>query len=92
MALAVSPDGTTISAPTGSLVTSAGTWTFGTAQQTGERGQYQILLSGGTKWPAGQGYAAKMEVANGGQLYTYNSFVNGWWIWTGSVWAKSAAP
>jgi hypothetical protein len=89
----ISPDGSTITPGTGgSLVTSAGTWTFGTAQQSGEPGQYQILLNGATAWPAGQGYAAEMEVANGGKLYTYNSYVNGWWIWTGSAWSRSSAP
>ena len=88
----ISPDGTIITAPTGSLVTSAGTWTYGANQQSGEPGQYQILLNGGTAWPNGEGYAAKMEVANGGVLYTYNSYVNGWWIWAGSAWAGSSAP
>ena len=90
----VSPDGTILTAPsTGNLMTLAGTWTYGTAQQAGQVGQYQIFLNGNANsWPAGQGYAAKMEVAHGGVLYTYNSFVNGWWIWTGSGWSGSAAP
>ena len=89
----ISPDGSTLTPGTGGrLVTSAGTWTFGTAQQSGEPGQYKILLNGATAWPAGQGYAAEMEVANGGKLYTYNSHVNGWWIWTGSAWSRSSAP
>jgi hypothetical protein len=77
----------------GGLTTTAGTWTFGTAQQSGEAGQYQILLNGATnEWPNGEGYAAKIEVAHGGNLYTYNSFVNGWWVWTGGNWFQTAAP
>jgi hypothetical protein len=90
----ISPDGTILTTPsTGSLTTAAGTWTLGTAQQSGEPGQYQIFLNGtASDWPAGQGYAAKLEVANGGQLYTYNSFVNGWWVWSGTGWSQSSAP
>jgi hypothetical protein len=89
----ISPDGSTITPGTGgSLVTAAGTWTFGPCCDPYGQGQYKILLNGGTAWPAGQGYAAKMEVANGGKLYTYNSYVHGWWIWTGSAWSNSAAP
>jgi len=90
----ISPDGTILTAPSsGSLTTTAGTWTFGTAQQSGEAGQYQILLNGATnEWPNGEGYAAKIEVAHGGNLYTYNSFVNGWWVWTGGNWFQTAAP
>ncbi len=89
-----SPDGTILTAPSSaSLTTAAGTWTFGTAQQSGEPGEYQILLNGSTnKWPAGQGYAAKLEVANGGRLYTYNSYVNGWWVWSGTGWTGVSGP
>jgi hypothetical protein len=89
----VSPDGTIITAPNGRLITSAGAWTYGSAQQPGEPGQYQILLNGGNSlWCTGCGYAAKMEVAHGGVLYAYNSLVNGWWVWNGSAWASSSAP
>jgi hypothetical protein len=90
----VSPDGTILTAPSsGSLTTAAGTWTFGTAQQPGEPGQYQILLNGNANsWPIGEGFAAELEVADGSQLYAYNSFVNGWWAWGGGGWSQSAAP
>jgi hypothetical protein len=88
----ISPDGTILTAPSsGSLTTAAGVWTFGTAQN--EPGQYQVLLNGNANsWPAGQGYAAKMEVAHGGTLYHYNSLVNRWWVWNGGGWVRSAAP
>jgi hypothetical protein len=90
----ISPDGTILTAPSsGSLTTAAGVWTFGTAQPSGAPGQYQILLNGNANsWPAGQGYAAKMEVAHGGTLYPYNSLANRWWVWNGGGWLGSAAP
>ena len=92
-AAGISPDGSTISAGSGgSLVTSAGIWTFGPCCDPYGQGQYKILLNKGTAWSAGQGYALKMEVANGGKLYTYNSVANAWWTWSGTAWAQSSGP
>jgi len=82
----VSPDGTILTAPsTGSLTTTAGTWTFGAIQP--QAGQYEIFLNGNYV----TGWAAEMEVTKGGMLYAYNSDGNTWWLWTGS-WSQSAAP
>ena len=83
--LSVSPDGTILMTGSGgSLATSAGTWTFGTA--TDAYGN-SILLNGR---PAGDGYSTELEVANSGQVYAGS---NGqWWAWGGSGWSGSAAP
>src|SRR5438105_10667159 len=68
----------------GSLVTSAGTWSFGTA--TDAYGN-SILLNGQS---AGNGYSTELEVANSGHVYAGS---NGqWWAWTGISWTGSAAP
>ncbi|HXC14679.1 MAG TPA: hypothetical protein VNV39_17820 [Stellaceae bacterium] len=82
----VSPDGTVLAAPSsGNLTTTAGTWTFGTVQP--QPGQYEIFLNGNYV----SGWAAEIEVNNGGQLYAYNSDWNTWYVWNGG-WAQSAAP
>src|SRR6266480_1393383 len=73
-----------LSGETGSLVTSAGTWTFGTA--TNAYGN-AILLNDQT---TGVGWGTEIEVANGNQLYADNP--GGWYQWTGSGWAGTAAP
>jgi hypothetical protein len=80
------PDRTTLIAPSNAgLRTAAGTWTFGPAQP--QPGQYDIFLSGNYMG----GWAPEIEVANGGQLYAYNSSAGVWWIWNGG-WSRSAAP
>src|SRR5947209_19726241 len=69
----------------GSLVTSAGTWTFGSGTNT--YGTI-ILLNGHS---AAAGGAAELEVANGGNLYA--QVVQGQWdVWNGSGWSGSVAP
>lgn len=83
----VSPDGTILTAPsTGSLMTTAGTWTFGTVQP--QAGQYQIFLNGSYT----SGYAAEMEVDGGGKLYAYNSGSRAWWLWNGGGWTQVSGP
>src|SRR5437588_677589 len=80
-----SPDGTMLMpGSAGSLVTSAGTWTFGTV--TNSFGN-AILLNGQTT-PIGWG--TEIEVANGNQLYADNS--SGWYQWTGSGWSGTSNP
>jgi Cellulase (glycosyl hydrolase family 5) len=69
----------------GSLVTSAGTWTFSTG--TGGGGNL-ILLNGQS---AANGSATEMLIANGGQVYVDNNAGN-WYLWNGSGWTQSAAP
>ncbi len=84
---APSSDGTTLTAPAaGSLITSAGTWTFGT---TANSNGYPILLNGN---PAAGGSASMMLVYNSGKLYVKNA-QNAWYLWNGSGWsAVSADP
>src|SRR5882762_9950022 len=82
----VSPDGSIIMAGTaGSLVTSAGTWTFA---NTTANGGNLILLNGQS---AAGGAAVKLEVASGGNLFADNSYGQ-WWEWNGSSWTSSANP
>ena len=85
----LSPDGTISVAPSGASMTSTtGTWTWGPvttidAAQCG--GCYQLYVNGSNS----AGNASEMEVANGGQLYAYNSW--GWFLWNGSwVWVMDA--
>src|SRR5580658_4622438 len=82
-AATISVDGSSISAPgTGSLVTSAGTWTFGT---TPTNGGYFVLLNGAE--PAGSVAAIEMIVGNDGNLYTVNNQVPSphWCEWDAST-------
>jgi hypothetical protein len=82
----ISPDGSILMAgSTGSLVTSAGTSTFG--WKTGPGGN-QILLNGS---PAGTGYGVELEVNNGGNMYTKNA-LGTWYKWNGSSWTVATAP
>lgn len=81
----ISPDGSVIFAGSGgSIVTTAGTWTFGTG--TSSFGN-QILLNG---QPAGNGYATELEI-NQGQVYADNA-ASQWWSWTGLGWASASNP
>src|SRR5204863_9317210 len=79
----VSPDGSILMAGSaGNLVTSAGTWTFGTT--TTPYGNL-ILLNGQS---AAGGSAVELEVANQGHLYADNS-QGQWWAWNGSGWTST---
>jgi len=87
-AQAISADGSTLtvaqSQAGGSLVTSAGTWTFGAVSTFYGN---NVLLNG-----AGNGgYATLLEVANSGQLYAQASD-SSWWRWNGAGWSSSSAP
>ena len=85
LATDLSPDGTTITAPTGALVTTAGTWTFGSATSTGGNA---ILLNGQS---AAGGFGTNLYVLNGGKVYTFTKDSK-WFIWSGSYWSQVAAP
>jgi hypothetical protein len=62
---AISADGTIIMAPSGSLVSAVGTWSFGPAVAN-TAGEYQIMLNG---TQAAGGYGLKLLIANGGTIY-----------------------
>jgi len=80
-----SADGSTlIPATTGSLVTSDGTWTFG----TGTAGGGNVILLNGH--PATDGAAAKLVVESG-HVFADNAQGN-WYEWTNSNWSASADP
>ena len=83
-----SPDGTTLP-PASSLTADGGTWTLGTALNSGN--QYPILFNGA---PASTGSAIELEVANGGQVYAYSTYPGyvGWFVWNGTAWAPSSNP
>jgi hypothetical protein len=85
---AASSDGTTITAPNGSLTAADNSvWTWGSAAP--QSGQYYILRNGIS---ADGGYAAVMEVANSGQIYAENTDLGSWFEWNGSNWPSSSAP
>jgi hypothetical protein len=80
-----SPDGSTLTVgQSGNLVTSAGTWTFGTA--TDSYGS-DILLNGAS---AANGFSQELEVANQGQVYAESG--GQWWAWNGSGWSGTNDP
>ena len=87
-AATVSPDGSTLTVAQsqggGSLTTSAGTWTFGSASNSYGNA---VLLNGG----ATSGNATLLEVANGGKLYAQASD-GSWWLWNNPGWSSSSAP
>ena len=62
---AISADGTIIMAPSGSLVSAVGTWSFGPAAAN-RPGEYQIMLNGAQ---AAGGFGSKLLIANGGTIY-----------------------
>jgi len=76
--------GTTATAPSGSLVTPQGTWTFGTATASGGN---SLLLNG--QHMAG-GYGVEYRFTSG--VLIVRSRSNGWWRWTGTDWASAPAP
>jgi len=83
---ATSPDCSALTAgSTGSLVTSAGTWTFGSKTASGGN---QILLNGS---PAGAGYGVELEVDSGGNMYTKNASGT-WYEWKGTSWTLTRVP
>jgi Glycosyl hydrolases family 16 len=66
----------------GTLYTSAGTWTFGSAD--GECGNV-INLNGSQA--GGYGCGTTLLVYNGGQMYAYAEGY-GWFLWNGSSWTE----
>jgi hypothetical protein len=80
----VSPNGSTLKpGQSGSLITSAGKWTFSTATREGGN---VIFLNGSQ---AANGTGALLKVDNG-QMYSETA-QGTWWIWEGSYW-NSTAP
>src|SRR5205823_6299776 len=81
-----SPDGSTLQPGSGgSLVTSAGAWSFdNTANAYGNL----ILLNGQS---AADGSATTLEVARGGNLFADNA-QGQWWEWNGSGWSGTSDP
>jgi len=69
----------------GSLVSSAGTWTFNTTIAGG----YAAQLNG--HQVASNPPTLELEVANHGNLYANNSD-GSWWQWNGSGWSTSSNP
>jgi hypothetical protein len=91
--IALTADGVTSSAPAGAtLATSAGVWSWGSAQagrQIGGgsfSGDYVLYLNGKQV-----GSAFLIEVAHGGQLYANNSLF-GWYVWNGTQFVRTSAP
>jgi hypothetical protein len=91
--IALTLDGVTSSAPTGSpLTTSAGVWSWGPAQTVrrigggGFQGDYVIYLNG---IQIASGFL--IEVAHTGQLYANNSLF-GWFVWNGTQFVSTSAP
>jgi hypothetical protein len=79
-----SSDGASITpASGGSLITSAGTWTFSTT--TGSGGN-DILLNG--TWVNARGI--QLTVGNGGQMYNFSASSH-WYVWGGSSFGSALA-
>jgi len=83
-AVVLSPDGTSITAPSGTLTTYHGTWSFGAATATGGN----ALLLNGTH--AAGGFGAKLVVANNGMVYTFTAD-GAWFQWSSTGWSRLAA-
>jgi hypothetical protein len=82
----LSPDGSILKeGGTGTLVSTAGTWTFNTPISGG----YAADLNG--RQVASNPPTQELEVANQGNLYALNSD-GSWWEWNGSTWLGSGAP
>jgi hypothetical protein len=71
---AISADGTAIIAPSGSLVSAAGTWSFGPAVAKAP-GEYEIMLNGSQ---AAGGEGSQLLIANGGTVYALGAG-GVWW-------------
>lgn len=78
----VPPIITLITAPTGTLVNGADTWTFGSATSTGGNA---ILLNG----VATGGFGKSLQLTNG-KVYTFTA-ESKWYVWNGN-WAATVAP
>lgn len=76
-------NGASIDAPNGSLVTTKGTWTFGTATSSGGN----ALMKDGVI--AAGGYGVKLLWINN-EIYTYTADTR-WFHWTGSSWENIPA-
>ncbi len=82
---ALSPNGSILMAGSGGrLVTTAGTWTFGTTKSSGN---YPILLNG---VPAAGGYATELYINYQGQIFAEAG--GQWYAWNGSGWAMAGSP
>jgi hypothetical protein len=76
----------TATAPSGSVTSAAGTWTFGS---TITGGGYPLLLNGALSAPGAAG--VEYEIA-AGQVYVENN-LNQWFEWNGAAWVlQSGAP
>ncbi len=82
----ISPDGSTISGGTGSLVTADGTWTFGAAAP-GRPGEWFILLN-----TTSTGIAGTLEVNKGGKLYALTVSGTNWYLWQSGAFVPSSDP
>lgn len=88
LAQSYSPVGATIAPGSGtSLVTSAGTWTFGADSAVSGN----VILLNGVR-PASGGSGIEMMIGPNGVLYAGNA-LNAWYYWNGSGWTRTlAAP
>lgn len=78
----LSPDGTVIIAPSGSIITSQGTWTFGSATAVGGNA---LMLNGTTK-----GFGHQLYVI-GANLYTFTANSQ-WYLWNNTTWVGVTPP
>ncbi len=86
-AASISADGSALTpAMGGDLVTSDGTWSFGTA--TTVEGGHAILLNGQL---AANGYADELVIDANGHVFA-NAADTTSWEWTGAVWQQAANP
>ncbi len=77
----ISPDGTAISGGSGSLITSLGTWTFGTFRGSGN---WDLLLNGNSA-----GIGSELEVSQGGQMFGVGTDGT-WYRYNGSTWVHGS--
>ena len=92
LAQTVARDGTVVTAPTGSLTTPAGTFTWG-ALHSGTPGEYEILLNGVDT----TGYATTIEnscIAGVDQsVVAYSNVTTSWWEFvSGTLWVAAPVP
>jgi hypothetical protein len=79
------PNGTiTLGGQSGSLITSEGTWTFGSAPDSA--GDYSTLLNG-----TSNGAAAQMQLAANGNLYAYAHWSGHWYLRQNGAWSDVGA-
>src|SRR5580692_5609861 len=80
----VSVDGSSLlSGGSGSIVTSAGTWTFSTT--TGAGGN--LILLNGSSSAADGGSGTELVAGNGGNMYVENN-VGNWYQWNSGTWTR----